>query len=141
MFWTRPWAFLARLKTQGCHYWLDMFKALGLDKLLSLPFRDNPLNSTGYILASIYKQKWIDYFMKKRKLSREAAHRLGALCTSSNCGLQEGAMELTIPNPLCRTSLTLYVSWCYDPELCLQMTNGVLTNTDKFAKRMQQLNV
>ncbi|CAI5746570.1 unnamed protein product [Peronospora destructor] len=113
----------------------NMLTVLGLDKLLLLPFRENPLNSTGYVLASIHKQKWINYFMDKGKLSAEAAHRLGVLSTSSNCGLQAGA----IPSPLDRTSLTLYMSWCYDPKVRLQMVNHGATDTDKLARIEQQL--
>ncbi|KAG7385155.1 hypothetical protein PHYPSEUDO_001783 [Phytophthora pseudosyringae] len=112
---------------------MDMFKVVGLDKLLLFPLRDNPLNSTGYLLANGYKQKWIDHFMSKGALSAKASQRLGATCTPSNCGLQKGEMELAMPSPLYRTSVTLYMSWCYDPELRLQAvdhSNEVSTAAD-----------
>ncbi|RMX65724.1 hypothetical protein DD238_004754 [Peronospora effusa] len=118
-----------------------MLTVLGLDKLLHLPFRENPLNSTGYVLACIHQQKWINYFMDKGKLSPEAAHRLGVRCTPSNSVLQAGAMELAIPSPLDRSSLTLYMSWCYDPKLRLQMVDLGATDTDKLARIEQLLNV
>jgi hypothetical protein len=44
-------------------------------------------------------------------------------------------MDLAMPSPLYRTSLTMYLSWCYDPELRLQAAQnpfelGVATDKD-----------
>ncbi|KAG6610933.1 uncharacterized protein IUM83_08210 [Phytophthora cinnamomi] len=88
-------------ESQTLPSWATLSKLSGLDKLLHVPFRDNPLNSTGYILAGVYKKK-------------------------SNRGLQKGEMAMGMPSPLYRTSLTLYMSWCYDPTLRLQATNDPL---------------
>ncbi|TDH72666.1 hypothetical protein CCR75_008477 [Bremia lactucae] len=99
------------------------FKMDGLDKLVNYPFRENPLNSTGYALAHIYKQHWIDFFLEKGQLSAAAAHRLGSFCTSTNSGLKKGTMDLFMPAPLYRTSMTLYMSWCYDKSLRLEGVN------------------
>ncbi|ETO77851.1 hypothetical protein F444_07030 [Phytophthora nicotianae P1976] len=123
---------------------MDIFKIAGLDKLVLLPFRENPLNSTGYLLANVYKQKWVDYFMSKGELSVKAAQRLGSLCTPTNSGLQMGSMELAMPSPLYRTSTTLYMSWCYDPEIRLQVDSnpfqvGAATDIDMLARTMQQM--
>ncbi|KAE9080508.1 hypothetical protein PF005_g22827, partial [Phytophthora fragariae] len=120
----------------------DMFKLSGLDKLLHVPFRDNPLNSTGYVLAAGYKRKWVDHFMKKGGLTMQSVERLGELCTRSNCGLQQGEMAMGMPSPLYRTSLTLYMSWCYDPTLRLQPANdpfavGAATDTAMVTELMK----
>ncbi|POM58182.1 Hypothetical protein PHPALM_37209 [Phytophthora palmivora] len=125
---------------------LELFKMMGLDKLVNLPFREHPLNGTGYALAHVYKQHWIDHFMRKGTLSATAAQRLGTLCTSSNSGLQMGTMDLAMPSPLYRTSLTLYMSWSYDPELRLQGANnpfdlGAATDTEMMAEFMKHLSV
>ncbi|KAG7376542.1 hypothetical protein PHYPSEUDO_013202 [Phytophthora pseudosyringae] len=119
---------------------------IGLDKLVILPFRDHPLNSTGYVLAHVYKKHWVDHFMKKGELTAAAACRLGTLSGPMNSGLQMGAMDLAMPSPLYRTSLTLYMSWCYDPELHLQGANnpldlGAATDKDMMADFMKQLSV
>ncbi|KAL4086145.1 hypothetical protein PRIC1_014767 [Phytophthora ramorum] len=42
---------------------VTMFKVAGLDKLLYLPFREHPLNSTGYVLAQMFNEEWIEHFM------------------------------------------------------------------------------
>lgn len=125
---------------------VNMFKVSGLDKMLYVPFRDNPLNSTGYVLAARFKQKWVDHFMKKGELTMMAVERLGGLCTRVNSGLQKGEMSLGMPSPLYRTSLTLYMSWCYDPTLRLQPANdpfavGAATDTATLAELMKNTRV
>ncbi|KAG6623798.1 uncharacterized protein IUM83_01968 [Phytophthora cinnamomi] len=122
----------------------ELFKMMGLDKLVVLPIRDHPLNSTGYVLAQVYKQHWIDNFMKTGELTTKAAQRLGRSCMPSNRGLQKGEMDLGIPSPLYRTSLTIYMSWCYDPELRLQGANnplelGPATDRDMVMEYMKHL--
>ncbi|KAF4146964.1 hypothetical protein GN958_ATG03851 [Phytophthora infestans] len=123
-----------------------VFKMIGLDKLVSLPFREHPLNGTGYVLAQIYKQHWIDHFVKKGQLTSKAAKRLGSACTPSNSGFQKGTMDLSIPCPLYRTSITLYLSWCYDPSLRLQGASnplelGAATDRDMVSAFMRRLSV
>ncbi|KAE8886819.1 hypothetical protein PF005_g24736 [Phytophthora fragariae] len=125
---------------------MDVFKMMGLDKLLLLPIREHPLNSTGYVLAQVYKQHWVDNFMKTGELTTTAARRLGTSCMPSNRGLQKGEMDLGIPSPLYRTSLTIYMSWCYDPELRLQGANnplelGAATDKDMMIEYMKHLSV
>ncbi|KAL4150872.1 hypothetical protein PRNP1_010268 [Phytophthora ramorum] len=39
---------------------MDLFKMMGLEKSLVLPFREHLLNSTGYVFAHALKQHWID---------------------------------------------------------------------------------
>ncbi|KAG6969487.1 hypothetical protein JG687_00003183 [Phytophthora cactorum] len=124
----------------------EVFKMLGLDKLVSLPFREHPLNSTGYVLAQIYKPHWINHFTEKGQLTSAAAKRLGSVCTPSNGGFQKGAMDLAIPCPLYRTSTTLYLSWCYDPSLRLQGASnplelGAATDRDTVSAFMKDLSV
>ncbi|KAG2998305.1 hypothetical protein PC119_g17479 [Phytophthora cactorum] len=92
----------------------------------------------------VVKAKWIDHFMSKGELSAKAAQQLGTLCTSTNCGLQMGDMGLAMPSPLYRLSKTLYMSWCYDPDLRLQADNnpfevGAGTDIDMLAHVMQQM--
>ncbi|GMF42793.1 unnamed protein product [Phytophthora fragariaefolia] len=99
---------------------VSVYKMSGMDELLFVPLRENPLNSTGYILATASQQKWVEHFMKKGELSVKAVERLGTLCTRLNSGLQVGNTSLGLPSPLYRSSLTLYMSWCYDPTLHLQ---------------------
>ncbi|ETO82310.1 hypothetical protein F444_03535 [Phytophthora nicotianae P1976] len=125
---------------------MQLFKMMGLDKLVTLPFREHPLNATGYVLAHVYKQHWIDHYMKTGELTGTAAFRLGASYTPSNSGLQMGTMDLSMPSPLYRTSLTLYMSWCYDPELRLQGANnplelGAATDKDMMADMLKYLTV
>ncbi|KAG3074965.1 hypothetical protein PI125_g21843 [Phytophthora idaei] len=125
---------------------MELFKMMGLDKPVSLPFREHLLNATGYALAHVYKQHWIDLFMKTGELTATAARRLGTSCTPSNSGLQRGTIDLSMPSPLYRTSLTLYMSWCYDPELRLQGANnpldlGAVTDKDMMADMLQYLRV
>lgn len=125
---------------------MELFKMMGLDKLVVLPFREHPLNSTGFALAHVYKQHWIDHFMKKGKLTAKAARRLGTSCAPSNSGLQMGTMDLAMPSPLYRSSLTLYMSWCYDPELRLQAANnplelGAATDRHMMSEFMKHLSV
>ncbi|KAG6954858.1 hypothetical protein JG688_00012149 [Phytophthora aleatoria] len=125
---------------------IELFKMMGLDKPVSLPFREHLLNATGYALAHVYKQHWIDLFMKTGELTATAARRLGTSCTPSNSGLQRGTIDLSMPSPLYRTSLTLYMSWCYDPELRLQGANnpldlGAVTDKDMMADMLQYLRV
>ncbi|OWZ09022.1 hypothetical protein PHMEG_00018340 [Phytophthora megakarya] len=98
----------------------DFCRGMGLDELVTLPFRENPLNLTGYVLAQGLKQSWIDHFKDKGQLTTKAATRLEPFCSGVNCGFQTGEMQIGIPSPLYRTSLTLYLSWCYDPEMNLQ---------------------
>lgn len=81
---------------------LDALKMMGLDKLVLLPIREHPLNGTGYVLAQLVKDRWVEHFMDRG--------RLGALYTPSNSGLQQGAMDLAMPSPLYRTSLTMFLS-------------------------------
>ncbi|KAF1789362.1 Tetratricopeptide-like helical domain [Phytophthora cactorum] len=119
----------------------EVFKMLGLDKLVSLPFREHPLNSTGYVLAQIYKRTG-----STGQLTSAAAKRLGSVCTPSNGGFQKGAMDLAIPCPLYRTSTTLYLSWCYDPSLRLQGASnplelGAATDRDTVSAFMKDLSV
>ncbi|KAK1933803.1 hypothetical protein P3T76_011563 [Phytophthora citrophthora] len=102
---------------------VDMLKVLGLDNLLVLPFREHPLNNTAYVLAQLFNDEWTDHFMKKGVLTAEAKRRLGAMTTLSNSGLQMGAMEIPLPCPLNRSSLTLQMSWCYDPRVHLVPNN------------------
>ncbi|KAG2511691.1 hypothetical protein JM16_008167 [Phytophthora kernoviae] len=125
---------------------VSMMKAMGMDKLVTLPFREHPLNSTGYMLAETYKKNWIDHFTNKGQLTPKAAQRLGKLCTPTNCGLQTGTMGLSMPSPLYRTSLTLYMSWCYDPEMRLHAANnpfevGAAMDIDVLADLMKHTSV
>ncbi|KAG3008078.1 hypothetical protein PC128_g19644 [Phytophthora cactorum] len=95
-------------------------------------------------LENLQLLKWIDHFMSKGELSAKAAQQLGTLCTSTNCGLQMGDMGLAMPSPLYRLSKTLYMSWCYDPDLRLQADNnpfevGAGTDIDMLAHVMQQM--
>ncbi|KAG3108064.1 hypothetical protein PI125_g12159 [Phytophthora idaei] len=55
-----------------------------------------------------------------------------------------GDMDLAMPSPLYRLSKTLYMSWCYDPDLRLQADNnpfevGAGTDIDMLAHVMQQM--
>jgi len=43
-----------------------------------------------------------------------------------NCGIRTGAISLGMPSPLYRTSLTLYMSWTYDPEIRLHSAQNPL---------------
>ncbi|KAG7397247.1 hypothetical protein PHYBOEH_001059 [Phytophthora boehmeriae] len=102
----------------------NLLTLMGMDKLVTFPFHENPLNSTGCVLAYIFHDKWIAHFLSKGRLSPEVAERLGSLCTPVNCGLQKGSMELSIPSPLDHTSTTLHMSWTYDPELRMHRENA-----------------
>jgi hypothetical protein len=98
---------------------VEMFKLAGLDTLLFLPYREHPLNSTAYVLAHLFDDEWIGHFMKKGEVTNRVLQRLGALYTPFNCGLQKGAMAFAPANPLDRSSLNLYMCWCYDPHVRL----------------------
>jgi hypothetical protein len=113
-------------------------KMTGLDNLALLPIREHLLNGTGYVLAQVFKEKWIEHLLSKSQLTPQARRRLGSLLPPSNSGLQRGAMDLAMPSPLYRTSLTTYLSWCDDPELRLRVTQnpvelGVATDKDMLA--------
>ncbi|KAG1709242.1 hypothetical protein DVH05_019886 [Phytophthora capsici] len=99
---------------------VEILKKAELDKLLFVPFREHSLNSTAYVLAQLLDDEWVEHFLKKGLLTAEAKQRLGTLVTPSNCGLQKGAMDLALPCPLYRSSLTLHMSWCYDPSVRLR---------------------
>ncbi|KAL4145802.1 hypothetical protein PRNP1_011678 [Phytophthora ramorum] len=118
---------------------VTMFKVTGLDKLLYLPFREHPLNSTGYVLAQMFNEEWIEHFMTEGQITLE--QRLGTSYTQFNCGLQMGAMELAIPGPLYRSSLTLHMSWCYDPGVRLVTESSEAPNAEILAQLMEHLGV
>ncbi|KAL3666466.1 hypothetical protein V7S43_008714 [Phytophthora oleae] len=117
---------------------VDMLKAAGLDKLLFLPFREHSLNSTAYVLAQLFNDEWADHFMKKGMPTTREKQRLGALNTPLNCGLQMGAMELALPCPLYRSSLTLHMSWCYDPRVRL-VVNSRFEATPAYVAMLAQV--
>lgn len=103
---------------------LDMIRMMGLDKLVSYPFREHPLNGTGYVLSHAYKEFWLDHFVKTGALSSKAKKRLGSFCKPGNSGFQKGTMDLGLLGPLYRTSQTLYLSWSYDPSLRMTAANN-----------------
>lgn len=99
---------------------VQALRSLGFDKLLVLPFHENPVNSTGNVLARVTMKFWVDYFMNKGELTSDGERHLGRLCTKVNHGLQKGNWQLIVPGPLYRSSTTLYMSWSYDPSVRLQ---------------------
>jgi hypothetical protein len=124
----------------------ELFQMMGMDKLLIMPLREHPLNSTGYVLAHAFKKYWIDHFLTTGELTTKAAQRLGALRTATNSGIQRGTIDLGMPSPLYRTSLTIYMSSCYDPELRLQGANnpfdiGAATDRELLAQSVQKMSV
>ena len=75
-----------------------MFQASDSARLLNFGFYKNPRLQTGYVLAQMLKDKWLDFFCHGGKLS------------GANL-LQSG---MAIENPMTRSPKTLYLTWNYE---------------------------
>ncbi|KAI9985764.1 hypothetical protein PInf_024530 [Phytophthora infestans] len=124
---------------------VNMLTKENLDKLLFLPFREPPLDATANVLAQIWNEEWVEYFVKKGEMTSQAQRRLGTSCTPMNSGFQMGTNNVAVASPLDRSPCALYLSWCYDPNVRLvegdPFESSTLRGLEMLARMMMHFGV
>jgi len=104
----------------------DMAEATGQDKLLACLLFDTPLNLVEYHLCHEHQDAWVAHFGRKAAesawpLEREEcsapSQRTGCKIGRANLGYQLGKSSMHLACPLLRTSISLSLSWTYDPDV------------------------